>query len=205
MARSKSSSNWIKEHEDDKFVKLARKHGYRSRASYKLMEIQERYKIIRSGMRIVDLGAAPGGWSQVVIKQVGPNGQVYALDLLSMEPIDGVTRLQGDFTEDDVLQRLLDALQDQRIDLVISDMAPNLSGMKAIDQPGMVYLMELALEFARSVLKPGGSLLVKGFQGEGIDSFRQAMKSTFKTLKTCKPKASRTRSAEFYLLGCGIK
>jgi 23S rRNA (uridine2552-2'-O)-methyltransferase len=205
MARSKSSSNWIKEHEDDKFVKLARKHGYRSRASYKLMEIQERYKIIRPGMRIVDLGAAPGGWSQVVIQQVGPNSQVYALDLLPMEPIDGVTRLQGDFTEDDVLQRLLDELQDQRIDLVISDMAPNLSGMKEIDQPGMVYLMELALEFARSVLKPGGALLVKGFQGEGIDNFRQVMKSTFKTLKTCKPEASRARSAEFYLLGCGMK
>jgi len=205
VARSKSSGNWIKEHEDDKYVKLARKEGYRSRASYKLMEIQERHKIFRPGMRIVDLGAAPGGWSQVVIKEVGANGQVYALDLLPMEPISGVTRLQGDFTEDDVLQRLLAELQDQVIDLVISDMAPNLSGMKEIDQPAMVYLMELALEFARSVLEPGGSLLVKGFQGEGIDSFRNAMKLTFGTLKTCKPRASRARSREFYLLGSGMK
>ena len=205
MARSKSSGNWIKEHEDDKYVKLARKEGYRSRASYKLMEIQERHKIIRPGMRIVDLGAAPGGWSQVVIKEVGTDGQVYALDLLPIEPISGVTRLQGDFTEDDVLQRLLAELQDQVIDLVISDMAPNLSGMKEIDQPAMVYLMELALEFARSVLEPGGSLLVKGFQGEGIDSFRNAMKLTFGTLKTCKPRASRARSREFYLLGSGMK
>jgi 23S rRNA (uridine2552-2'-O)-methyltransferase len=205
VPRSKSSSNWIKEHEDDKFVKLARKNGFRSRASYKLMEIQEQHRIIQSGMRIVDLGAAPGGWSQVVIKEVGPNGLVYALDLLPIEPIDGVTRLQGDFTEDEVLQRLLDELHHQRIDLVISDMAPNLSGMKEVDQPGMVYLMELALEFARSVLNPGGSLLVKGFQGEGIDTFRQLMKSTFKTLKTCKPAASRARSSEFYLLGRGMK
>lgn len=205
MARSKSSSNWIREHEDDKYVKLARRDGYRSRASYKLMEIQERYKIIKPGMSIVDLGAAPGGWSQVVIKVMGSKGRVYALDLLPMEPIGGVTRLQGDFTEDEVLQRLLDELEDQKLDLVISDMAPNLSGMKEIDQPRMVYLMELALEFARSMLKPGGALLVKGFQGEGIDGFRQAMKLTFKTVKTCKPEASRARSAEFYLLGSGMK
>lgn len=156
-------------------------------------------------MRIVDLGAAPGGWSQVVIKETGSTGQVYALDLLPIEPIGGVTRLQGDFTEDEVLQRVLDELASQKIDLVLSDMAPNLSGMKQIDQPRMVYLMELALEFARSMLKPGGSLLVKGFQGEGIDDFRRAMKLTFKTVKTCKPEASRNRSAEFYLLGRGMK
>jgi 23S rRNA (uridine2552-2'-O)-methyltransferase len=205
MPRSKSSSNWIKEHEGDKYVKLARKDGYRSRASYKLVEMQDRHRIIRPGMRVVDLGAAPGGWSQVVTREVGSNGHVFALDLLPIEPIEGVTRLQGDFTEDDVLQRLLNELQDRRIDLVLSDMAPNLSGMKEIDQPGMVYLMELALEFARSVLKPSGSLLVKGFQGEGIDSFRRAMKSTFKTLRTFKPEASRARSPEFYLLGSGMK
>jgi 23S rRNA (uridine2552-2'-O)-methyltransferase len=205
VARSKSSSNWIKEHEDDKYVKLARKDGYRSRASYKLIEIQQRHKIIRPGMRMVDLGAAPGGWSQVAINAMRSVGKVYALDLLPIEPIGGVTCLQGDFTEDEVLQRLLDELQGQKVDLVISDMAPNLSGMKQIDQPGTVYLMELAFEFARSMLKPGGTLLVKGFQGEGIDSYRQAMKSTFRTLKTCKPAASRARSAEFYLLGCGMK
>ena len=205
MARSKSSSNWIKEHEDDRYVKLARKDGYRSRASYKLMEIQERHNIIRPGMRIVDLGAAPGGWSQVVINEMGSNGTVYALDILPIEPIGGVTRIQGDFTEDDVLQRVLDELKGEKVDLVISDMAPNLSGMKEIDQPRMVYLMELALDFAQSMLKPGGSVLVKGFQGEGIDGFRQAMKLTFKTVKTCKPEASRARSAEFYLLGRGMK
>ena len=156
-------------------------------------------------MRIVDLGAAPGGWSQVVIDEMGSNGKVYALDVLPIEPIGGVTRFQGDFTEDDVLQRVLDELKGAKVDLVISDMAPNLSGMKEIDQPRMVYLMELALDFAESILKPGGSILVKGFQGEGIDGFRQAMKLTFKTVKTCKPEASRARSAEFYLLGCGMK
>ena len=156
-------------------------------------------------MRIVDLGAAPGGWSQVVINEMESNGKVYALDILPIEPIGGVTRIQGDFTEDDVLQRVLDELKGEKVDLVISDMAPNLSGMKEIDQPRMVYLMELALDFAQSMLKPGGSVLVKGFQGEGIDGFRQAMKLTFKTVKTCKPEASRARSAEFYLLGRGMK
>lgn len=205
MARSKSSGHWVREHEEDKYVKLARKDGYRSRASYKLIEIQERYKIIRPGMRIVDLGAAPGGWSQVAIKEMRSNGRVYGLDLLPIKPINGMTRIQGDFTENEVLQRLLDELKGQKIDLVISDMAPNLSGMKEIDQPRMVCLMELALEFAGSMLKQGGSFLVKGFQGEGIDNFRQAMKLMFATVKTCKPKASRARSREFYLLGCGMK
>lgn len=205
MARSKSSGSWIKEHEDDEYVKLSRRDGFRSRASYKLIEIQERHKIIRPGMRVVDLGASPGGWSQVVTKVMKSTGQVYALDLLQMDPIAGVMAIQGDFTEDDVLQQLLDELGDQKIDLVISDMAPNLSGMKDVDQPRMLYLMELALAFSGSMLVEGGSLLVKGFQGEGIDSFRQQMKSMFITIKTCKPKASRARSREFYLLGCGRK
>jgi len=205
VARSKSSGEWIREHEGDKYVKLAREEGYRSRASYKLLEIQNRYKLIRPGMCIVDLGAAPGGWCQVAAKELKSAGRLIALDLLPIQPIRDVTLIQGDFTDDKTLQRLMEELAGQKVDLVISDMAPNLSGMKAVDQPRMVYLMELALEFAGSMLIPGGCFLVKGFQGEGIDAFRHAMKSMFLRVRTCKPKASRARSREFYLLGSGLK
>lgn len=205
MARSKSSVNWLREHEDDEYVKLSRKDGYRSRASYKLLEIQEKHQIIKAGMRVVDLGAAPGGWSQVAVKRVGANGRLFALDVLAMDPISQVEIIQGDFTEDSILQQLLHQLDNQKLDLVLSDMAPNLSGMKEIDQPKMMYLMELALDFAVSMLKPGGVFLVKAFQGEGIDGFREIMKATFMQVKTCKPKASRDRSREMYLLGIGLK
>jgi len=205
VARSKSSGNWLREHEDDEFVKRSRQDGYRSRASYKLIEIQEKHQVIKKGMRVVDLGAAPGGWSQVVVQRIGQAGRLFALDLLQMDPIQGVETIQGDFTENEVLEQLLEQLSEQKLDLVLSDMAPNLSGMKEIDLPKSIYLMELALDFAASMLNPGGSFLVKGFQGEGIDGFRATMKSMFSKVKTCKPRASRDRSREFYLLGVGLK
>jgi 23S rRNA (uridine2552-2'-O)-methyltransferase len=205
VARSKSSGNWLREHESDEYVRLSRKDGYRSRASYKLLEIQEKHQLLKPGMRVVDLGAAPGGWSQVAAQMIDPGGLLFALDILPMDPIPQVEVIEGDFTEDAVLQQLLQVLSNQRLDLVLSDMAPNLSGMKQIDQPRMVYLMELALDFAASMLKTGGLFLVKGFQGEGIDGFREVMKSKFAQVKTCKPKASRDRSREIYLLGIGFK
>lgn len=205
MARSKSSGNWLREHESDEYVRLARKDGYRSRASYKLLEIQDKHLLLKPGMRVVDLGAAPGGWSQVAARVIGPGGRLFALDILPMDPIPQVEVIEGDFTDELVLQQLLDRLAGQKLDLVLSDMAPNLSGMKAVDQPRMVYLMELALDFAGLTLKSGGVLLVKGFQGEGIDGFREIMKSKFTQVKTCKPKASRDRSREIYLLGAGLK
>lgn len=205
MARSKSSGNWLREHESDEYVRLARKDGYRSRASYKLLEIQEKHHLLKPGMRVVDLGAAPGGWSQVAAPLIEPGGRLFALDILPMDPLPHVEVIQGDFTDELVLQQLLDRLSNQKLDLVLSDMAPNLSGMKEIDQPRMVHLMELALDFAVLMLKSGGSLLVKGFQGEGIDGFREIMKSSFTQVKTCKPKASRDRSREIYLLGAGLK
>jgi 23S rRNA (uridine2552-2'-O)-methyltransferase len=205
VARSKSSGNWLREHEDDEFVKRSRQDGYRSRASYKLIEIQAKHQLIKKGMRVVDLGAAPGGWSQVVMAEIGNTGRLIALDLLQMDPIEGVEIIQGDFTENEVLEQLLKQLSNQKFDLVLSDMAPNLSGMREIDLPKSIYLMELALDFAGSMLNSGGSLLVKGFQGEGIDGFRATMKSMFSKVKTCKPRASRDRSREFYLLGVGLK
>lgn len=205
MSRSKSSGNWLREHESDEYVRLSRKDGYRSRASYKLLEIQEKHHLLKPGMRVVDLGAAPGGWSQVASRIIEPGGRLFALDILPMDPIPQVEVIEGDFTSDAILQQLLDKLSNQKLDLVLSDMAPNLSGMKEIDQPRMVYLMELALDFAVLMLKTGGVLLVKGFQGEGIDGFREIMKAKFAQVKTCKPKASRDRSREIYLLGVGLK
>ena len=205
MAKSKSSKNWLREHSEDKFVRMAREQGYRSRASFKLLEIHQKYSILQPGISLVDLGAAPGGWTQVAVQHVGPRGKVFALDLLHMDALPGACILQGDFTEDAVLSSLQDKLAGRRLDLVISDMAPNLSGMKEIDQPSAVWLMEVALDFAAKTLKPGGGFLVKAFQGEGIDQFRAAMKGSFRVVKTCKPEASRHRSREFYLLGTGLK
>ena len=205
MKRSKSSSRWLADHEDDEYVKRARAEGYRSRASYKLLEIDEKYQILRSGLNVIDLGAAPGGWSQVASKKVGKKGKVIALDLLEMPPIQDVSFIQGDFTEDRILEELLEVIQGGVVDLVISDMAPNLSGVKDIDQPRSVHLVELALDFAVRVLNQNGVLVVKCFEGEGIEDIRQMFRASFKQVINFKPKASRGKSREIYLLGRGFK
>jgi len=201
MARSKSSGRWLQRHFDDAYVRKAQQAGYRSRAVYKLLEINERDHILRPGMTIIDLGAAPGGWSQVAAKSVGERGRVIALDILPMDPLPGVRILQGDFREESVMMELLKIVGEQRVvDLVISDMSPNISGMKSVDQPRAMYLAELALDVARKVLAPGGTLLVKAFQGEGIDEFRRELQRSFRTVLTRKPKASRPSSREVYML-----
>lgn len=199
MNRSKSSRRWIREHVDDPFVKQARTEGYRSRAAFKLKEIQQRDRLIEPGMTVIDLGAAPGGWSQLAAEWVRPGGRVIALDMLPMEPIPGVEFIQGDFHEDAVLKRLMDALDGARADLVISDMAPNISGIGAVDQPRTLALAELALDLAQRIIRPGGSLLVKLFQGGGFDDFVRAARRNFKSVKLRKPKSSRGRSREVYL------
>lgn len=205
MPRSKSSRRWLDRQFSDPYVKRAQEQGLRSRAAYKLLEIQDKDRLIRPGMRILDLGAAPGGWSQVAARLVGDKGRVYALDLLAMEPIAGVTVLQGDFREDAVLAELRSVLDGSPIDLVLSDMAPNLSGATAVDQPRAMYLAELALDLAREVLKPGGALAVKLFQGEGFDGFLRELRGLFAQVLSRKPKASRPESRELYLVGKGYR
>jgi 23S rRNA (uridine2552-2'-O)-methyltransferase len=205
MARSKSSKQWLKEHFEDVYVKRSQQQGYRSRASFKLLGIQEKDQLIRPGMTVVDLGAAPGGWSQVASELVGGKGKVIASDILPMDAIAGVEFVQGDFTEQAVLDKLLDALKGEAADLVISDMAPNMSGMKDIDQPRIMHLAELALELARSILKPEGNFLVKSFQGAGFDAYRRELQVSFDVVKTRKPEASRSKSSEIYLLAAGFR
>lgn len=200
MARTKSSRRWLREHFQDPYVQRAQQEGYRSRAVYKLLEIQERDGLIRPGMTVVDLGAAPGGWSQVARALVGPKGRVVATDILDMAPLEGVEFLQGDFREQAVLERLLALLGEARADLVISDMAPNMSGINAVDQPAAMYLAELALDLARTILRPGGGFLVKLFQGEGSDAFLAELRRSFAGVTIRKPKASRPRSREVYVL-----
>ena len=200
MKKSKSSRRWLDRHFSDEFVKRSQKEGYRSRAVYKLLEIQEKDRIFRPGQVVVDLGAAPGGWSQLAEKLVGDKGRVVALDILPMDSIAGVDFIQGDFREDAVLGQLRELLGDQQVDLVISDMAPNVSGVSAVDQPRAMYLCELALDFAREVLRPGGGFVVKVFQGEGFDEYIRDLRSSFKKVVTRKPKASRPRSREVYLV-----
>jgi len=200
MARSKSSARWLREHFTDEYVKRAQAEGYRSRAAYKLLEIHEKDHLLRPGQIVVDLGAAPGGWSQLAARFVGGHGVVIALDILPMEPLPGVDFIEGDFREAAVLERLLNALNGRPADLVISDMAPNTSGIKAVDQPRGMYLAELALDFARRCLRPGGDFLTKAFQGEGFDPFLRELRAAFATVAIRKPKASRARSAEQYLL-----
>lgn len=204
MKRTKTSKAWMMEHVTDAYVQRAKQEGYRSRASYKLMEIIERDHLLRPGMRVVDLGAAPGGWSQVVAKQLAGSGRVIALDLLEMTPMAGVTFIQGDFREDAVLAELVRALDGRPVDLVISDMAPNISGIALADQARAMHLAELALEFAVQHLKPGGNFLVKVFQGEGFDEYILALRRHFRQVVTRKPKASRGRTNETYLLGIGL-
>lgn len=205
MSRSKSSSQWLQEHHGDKYVKQSKGDGYRSRASYKLIELDNKDKLFKSGMTVVDLGAAPGGWSQVAADRVGDKGRVVASDILPMDSMAGVEFVQGDFTEEAVLAEVMRALGDAPADLVISDMAPNMSGMAAVDQPAAMYLVELALDMARQVLKPGGNFIAKVFQGEGFDEYLKEMRQSFQTVITRKPDASRARSREVYLLGKGFK
>ncbi|MCW8890405.1 MAG: 23S rRNA (uridine(2552)-2'-O)-methyltransferase RlmE [Sedimenticola sp.] len=200
MKKSKSSHQWLDRHFNDEYVKRAQAEGYRSRASYKLLDLQEKDRLISPGQVVVDLGAAPGGWSQVALKLVGDKGQVFALDILDMEPIGGVSFIQGDFREDSVLEQFHRLLDGRPVDLVISDMAPNVSGMSAVDQPRAMYLCELALEYAREVLRPGGSFVVKVFQGEGFDQYIKEVRSSFAKVVTRKPAASRSQSREVYLV-----
>jgi 23S rRNA (uridine2552-2'-O)-methyltransferase len=205
QSRSKSSGRWLQEHFDDHYVKLARKDGYRSRASYKLLELQEKDRLIKPGMTVVDLGAAPGGWSQVAARLVGGKGRVIASDILPMDSIADVEFIEGDFTEQAVLDSILESLNGQKADLVISDMAPNMSGMTAVDQPRSMYLVELALDLARQVLKPGGVFVSKVFQGEGFDELLREMRAEFATVKSRKPEASRPRSREVYQVAAGFR
>lgn len=195
----------MQEHLNDPYVKLAQKEGYRARAAYKLMEIDDKDKLIKPGMTIVDLGSAPGSWSQVAVQRLKGQGSVIALDLLDMQPIGGVTFIQGDFREEAVLRLLEQKLNNAQVDLVIADMAPNISGIKDVDQAGAAYLTELALEFSREWLKPSGNFLVKVFVGAGFDEILKNMRPMFDKVVTRKPKASRDRSSEVYLLGIGRK
>ena len=205
MARTKSSRRWLKEHFDDEFVKRAQREGFRSRAVYKLDEIQQRDRIIRPGMTIVDLGAAPGGWSQYALGLIGRNGRIVAMDILPLDPLPGVEFVQGDFRDEAVLEQLLQTVQGQPIDLVMSDIAPNITGVDAVDQPRAMYLAELATDFAGQVLRPGGDLLVKLFQGEGFDDLVRDLRRHYDKVVIRKPKASRSRSREVYALARGRK
>ncbi|MBP9652867.1 MAG: 23S rRNA (uridine(2552)-2'-O)-methyltransferase RlmE [Rhodocyclaceae bacterium] len=203
MKKHKTSKAWMHEHVTDHYVRRAKAEGWRSRAAFKLMEIAEKDGLLRPGMVVVDLGAAPGGWSQVAAERVGSGGRVLALDLLEMPPVAGVEFIQGDFREDAVLRGLTLRLGGRPVDLVISDMAPNISGIAVSDQARAMHLAELALEFAAGHLRPGGNFLVKTFQGEGFDAFRRAMAAVFGKVAVRKPKSSRDRSSEVYLLGLG--
>lgn len=205
MKLKPSSKAWMHEHINDEFVKRAQKEGYRARAAYKLIEIDDKDRLIKPGMTIVDLGATPGSWSQVVVQRLKGQGRVIALDLLEMQPISGVEFIQGDFREDAVLKLLEEKLNKNKVDLVIADMAPNISGIADVDQAGAAYLTELALDFSQAWLKPNGNFLVKVFVGAGFDEILQNMRQLFDKVVTRKPKASRGRSSEVYLLGLGLK
>lgn len=205
MARTKTSKAWMQEHVTDAYVKRAQAEGYRSRAAYKLQQIAARDKLLKPGMTVVDLGAAPGGWTQIAARAVAPGGRVIALDVLDMVPVHGVTFIRGDFHDDKVLAELEQSLAGVAVDLVLSDMAPNISGIASADQARAVGLAELALDFAVKHLKPQGNFLVKLFHGEGFDPFVRTLRGHFKQVLTRKPEASRSRSSEVYLLGMGLK
>ncbi|HSI43889.1 MAG TPA: 23S rRNA (uridine(2552)-2'-O)-methyltransferase RlmE [Methylotenera sp.] len=205
MKLKPSSKAWMQEHVNDEFVKRAQKEGYRARAAYKLIEIDDKDKLIKPGMTIVDLGATPGSWSQVAVQRLKGQGRIIALDILDMQPIKGVEFIQGDFREESVLKLLEAQLNNKQVDLVIADMAPNISGIADVDQAGAAYLTELALEFSKDWLKPSGNFLVKVFIGAGFDEILQNMRQMFDKVVTRKPKASRDRSSEVYLLGLGRK
>ncbi|MBV5302493.1 MAG: 23S rRNA (uridine(2552)-2'-O)-methyltransferase RlmE [Methylococcales bacterium] len=205
MARSKSSNRWMQEHFDDEYVKMAQVQGYRSRAVFKLKEINEKDNLIKNGMNIVDLGAAPGGWSQLARQLMGKSGQLIALDILPIEPLEGVTTILGDFREESVLNALYVELAGAPIHLIMSDMAPNMSGNKATDQARSIYLGELALDMAKTVLAKQGTFLVKLFQGEGFEAFHKEVQAAFTQVIIRKPKASRPRSNEVYILAKGYR
>ena len=203
--RSKTSKRWLDEHFDDFYVKEAKRLGYRSRACFKLLEIQEKDKILRPGMTVIDLGSAPGGWSQVCAQTVGSSGVVIASDILRMDSIADVNFIQGDFTEESVFDEIMAVVKNRPVDLVISDMAPNMSGLADIDQPKSMYLIELALDLAKQVLKKDGVFLAKVFQGEGFDPLVKDIRENFDQMITRKPQSSRSRSRETYLMGKGFK
>jgi 23S rRNA (uridine2552-2'-O)-methyltransferase len=205
MKRSRTSKAWMHEHVTDPYVQRAKAEGFRSRASYKLMEIDDRDRLIRPGDTIVDLGSAPGGWSQVAAQRMKGNGRVLALDVLEMDGLSGVHFIQGDFREESVLNQLEALLRGERVGLVLSDMAPNISGVSVSDQARIMHLAELGLDFCRRWLKPEGAFLVKAFQGYGYDDFVCEMRSVFKSVASRKPEASRNRSAEIYLLGKDLR
>lgn len=205
MAKSKNSKSWLDEHFKDEYVKKAQQMGLRSRAVFKLQEIDQKDKLLHPTQIVVDLGAAPGGWSEYAYKKVGSKGKVVALDLLQIEPIDGVHFIQGDFSDDDVFHQLETCLEGKKVDVVLSDIAPNMSGSKAIDQPKSMYLADLALDFAKNALSTKGYFLIKLFQGEGFDSYVVDVKKVFTKVIIRKPKASRPRSREVYLLAKGLK
>ncbi|MCW9015192.1 MAG: 23S rRNA (uridine(2552)-2'-O)-methyltransferase RlmE [Gammaproteobacteria bacterium] len=205
MPRSKSSGGWLKEHFDDEYVKLSQKEGYRSRAVYKLKEIDEKDNLLKPGITVIDLGAAPGSWCEYLVRKLKGQGRIIALDILPMDPMAGVEIIQGDFLEDAVFEQLLNTLGDSKPELVISDMAPNMSGQQAIDIPRAMYMAELALDLSTQVLKPGGGLLVKLFQGEGFDEYIKSVKQQFNRVVMRKPRASRDRSREIYMLATGFK
>ena len=205
MARSKSSGQWLQEHVNDPYVKQAQKDGYRSRASYKLLQLNEKDRLIRPGMLILDLGAAPGGWSQVAAGLIGDKGRVLATDILTMEPLRNVDFIQGDFTEEAVPGQILEQLGGRAPDLILSDMAPNISGVDAADQASSMYLAELALDLARRVLKPHGDFVVKVFQGAGSDAYLKDLRSSFAKVSVRKPAASRARSREVYVVARDLK
>lgn len=198
--KSKSSRRWLQEHFSDPYVKKAQREGLRSRAAYKLQQMQERDKLFKPGMTVIDLGAAPGGWSELVVKCTGDKGKVIALDILPMVPIRGVEFIQGDFTEDAQLEKLLEQLGNAKVDWVLSDMAPNLSGVESVDQPRSIALAEIALDLALRVLKERGGFLIKVFQGDGFDAFLKEVRRHFKRVMIRKPDASRGRSREVYIL-----
>lgn len=205
MKRSNSSNTWLREHENDTYVQLSRKEGFRSRAVYKLTEIDAKDRLLRPGMTVVDLGAAPGSWAQHTIRRINPGGRLIAVDLLEIEPLPGVEIIRGDFTDEAVLAQLDACLAGRTVDLVLSDMAPNISGIAPMDQARAVNLAELALDFARGRLAPEGAFLVKAFQGAGYCDFRNQMMDTFRTVVSRKPAASRDRSSEQFLLGRHLK
>jgi 23S rRNA (uridine2552-2'-O)-methyltransferase len=205
MSRSKSSDAWLREHHDDKYVLQARRDGYRSRAVYKLIEIQQKDQVLKPGQFVVDLGAAPGGWSEYAAQFIGRKGRLIAVDLLPIDPIAGAEIIKGDFTEVEILDQILNLCKGQKIDLVLSDMAPNLSGMDSVDQPKSMYLAELALELARDNLAENGQFVSKLFQGEGFDSYKKSLHQVFNSVKMRKPDASRPRSREIYAICRGLR
>ncbi|MSR00725.1 MAG: 23S rRNA methyltransferase [Gammaproteobacteria bacterium] len=205
MPRSKSSSNWLQRHVNDTYVKQAQKDGYRSRSAYKLIELNEKDKLLRSGMRVMDLGSAPGGWSQVAGRLVGSKGRVLATDILPMGVLPNVDFIQGDFTDDVIVRKIFDWLEGGRFDLILSDIAPNITGISSADQASSIYFLELALDSVQLVLKPGASFVAKMFQGEGSDAYLRELRKFFEKVLIRKPAASRAKSREVYVVGKGFK